>query len=315
MVLVAFSIEGHCVLLHFLWYLPDHKVEYASTCQATTHVAHPDVAMDFMGPFPESDGYNYLMIVICRLTSMVHLIPTHTTATVSDITWLWLTEVIRLHGLHKSIVSDRDSKFISKFWSELHKLLGVKLLKSTAYHPQTDGMSERAMRTTSQILCTVVNMDQKNWKRRIPMTEFAMNSAISMTTTFVPFKVNCRWLPTLFPEIDLNDTQFNGVKQFVEHAQQTVDAVHDAIIAHHIIQTHQANRRRCEEPNLMEGDLVYLSTADLNLPKGQAHKLLPKFIGLYPIITAQPEVSTYTLELPPELVNRRIHLTFHVSKL
>ena len=147
------------------------------------------------------------------------------------------------------------------------------------------------------------------------MTEFAMNSAISMTTTFVPFKVNCRWLPTLFPEIDLNDTQFNGVKQFVEHAQQTVDAVHDAIIAHHIIQTHQANRRRCEEPNLMEGDLVYLSTADLNLPKGQAHKLLPKFIGLYPIITAQPEVSTYTLELPPELVNRRIHLTFHVSKL
>ena len=98
--------------------------------------------MGFMGLFPESDGYNYLMLVICRLTSMVHLIPMHMTATVSDIAWLWLTEIVRLHSLPESIVSDRDPKFISKFWSELHKLLGVKLLKSTAYHPQTDRMSE-----------------------------------------------------------------------------------------------------------------------------------------------------------------------------
>ena len=147
------------------------------------------------------------------------------------------------------------------------------------------------------------------------MTEFVMNSAISTTTTFALFEVNYRWLPTLFPEIDLNDTQFNGVKQFIEHAQQTVDAVHNAIIARCIIQTHQANHRRCEEPNLAEGDLVYLSTADLNLPKGRAHKLLPKFIGLYPIVTAQPEVSTYMLKLLPELVNRWIHPMFHVSKL
>ena len=63
-----------------------------------------------------------------------------------------------------------------------------------------------------------------------------MNLAISATTTFMPFKVNYRWLPTLFPEIDLNDTQFNRVKQFVEHAQQTVDTVHNLIIACCVIQ-------------------------------------------------------------------------------
>ena len=273
------------------------------------------VAMDFMGPLPESDGMDYLMVVICRLSSMVHLIPTTTTATANGIAWLWLSEVVKLHGLPDSIVSDRDSKFMSKFWTELHRLLGIKLLRSTAYHPQTDGASERAVRTVSQILRAVVDADQLNWRWKCPMTEFAMNSAVNATTNFAPFEVNYGWLPTMFPEVDLSETHFKGVRQFAEQALQNIDAVHDAIIANRVFQTYHANKRRREDPVLKEGDLVYLSTANLNLPKGRARKLLPKFIGPYPIDKARPETSTYQLRLPPELVNRRIHPNFHVSKL
>jgi hypothetical protein len=279
------------------------------------HRPWSSIAMDFVGPFPKSKGFDFLMVIIDRLSSMVHLLPTNTTATVLDIAWLWLDNIVKLHRLPDSMVSDRDPRFVSRFWSELHRLIGVKLLKSTSYHPQTDGASERAVRMVSQILRSVVSANQSDWAQRIPMVEFAINSAISATTGFAPFEVNYSWNPTMITEIDIKDVRFKGVQQFAEHALETIDAIHDAIIASRIIQTHYANKSCREDPPLGVGDLVYLSTADLNLPKGRANKLLPKFIGPYPIEAAWPETSTYTLTLPPELVNRRIHPKFHISRL
>jgi hypothetical protein len=102
------------------------------------------VGIDFMGPLPMSQDCDYLMVVIDRLTSSVHLIPTNTMVTATQVTWLYLQEVVRLHGVPASIVSDRDSKFTSVFWRELQRLLGTKLLISTAFHPQTDGATQRA---------------------------------------------------------------------------------------------------------------------------------------------------------------------------
>jgi hypothetical protein len=74
------------------------------------------IGMDFIGPFPEIDSYNYLWVVIYRMINMVHLIPVNTKMTASQLSWTYLKEVIRLHGLPASIVSDRDSKFTSKWW-------------------------------------------------------------------------------------------------------------------------------------------------------------------------------------------------------
>ena len=89
------------------------------------------IAIDFVGPFPESSGYDYLWVVICRLTSMVHLVPIWTTTTASELAQLYIREIVRLYGLADSIVSDHDSKFMSRFWHETHKLLSTKLLMST----------------------------------------------------------------------------------------------------------------------------------------------------------------------------------------
>ena len=100
------------------------------------------VRLDFMGPLPKSKGYDYLLVIIDRFTSQVHLLPTTTRATAKAVAWLFFMEIVRLHGMPESIVSDRDPKFTSKFWKELHQLMGTKLLMSTSFHPQMDGATE-----------------------------------------------------------------------------------------------------------------------------------------------------------------------------
>jgi hypothetical protein len=96
---------------------------------------------------------------------------------------------------------------------------------------------------------------------------------------------------------------------------QNVASAHDAIIASRVFQTHQANARRRDEPKIEVGSKVYLSTANLALPKGRAGKLLPKYIGPYEVLKALPETSNYELDLPEEMVKRRIHRRFHVNLL
>src|SRR5215475_16209240 len=112
--------------------------------------------MDFIGPFPKVDNYDYLWVVICRLTSMVHLIPVNVELTTSQLSQVYLDRIVRYHRLPESIVSDRDTKFTSKWWRELHRLMGTRLLMSTSFHPQTDGQTERANRNIGQIFRTIV---------------------------------------------------------------------------------------------------------------------------------------------------------------
>lgn len=279
------------------------------------------IAMDFVGPFPRSGGCDYLWVVICRLTSQVHLIPVETTIKASELAWLYVKEIVRLHGVADSIVSDRDAKFTSKFWREVHRLLGTRLLMSTAFHPQTDGVTERANRSINQILRGCVSPDQSDWVERLPMVEFAINSAISSSTGFAPFELNYGFMPTITRSLPMGDSM-PGVRQFAQRAIDNLTIAHDAIIESRVIQTYQANKRRRDEhiangleTPLKKGDLVYLSTQNLSVPKGRARKLVPKFLGPFPIVECTPEKSSYTLQLPEDLAARGIHPTFHASVL
>lgn len=128
---------------------------------------------------------------------MVHLIPTTIKLMAKDTAWLYLSEVVQLHGVPDSIVSDRDAQFTLKFWQELQCLMGTKLLMSIAFHPQTDGATERVNCSIGQILCSVVQNDQKDWAERIPMVEFTINSSTSETTGYVPFELNYKYTPSL----------------------------------------------------------------------------------------------------------------------
>ncbi|KAJ3543853.1 hypothetical protein NM688_g5811 [Phlebia brevispora] len=279
------------------------------------------ISMDFVGLFPRSHGYDYLWVVLCRLTSLTHLIPVNTMITASELAWLYIKEIVRLHGLADTIVSDCDSKFTSKFWKEVHRILGTWLLMSTAFHPQTDGATERANRSIAQILRACVKPDQSDWVDHLPMVEFAINSSISSSTGFAPFELNYGVMLKMVPALEL-ETAIPGVRRFAQRTLDNLMMAHDAIIESHVIQTHHANKRRRNEsvtdgePDpLKAGDLVYLSTENLKFPKGRAHKLLPKFIGPFPILESHPETSTYRLQLPEDLAARGIHPTFHAKLL
>jgi hypothetical protein len=272
------------------------------------------IAMDFVGPFPTSLNYNYLWVVLCRLTCQVHLVPVTTQVKTIDLAHLFLQHVVRLHGMPTSIVSDRDTKFTSQFWTELHRLMGVKLKLTTAFHPQGDGQAERAIQTVVQILRSFVRPDQRDWAVHIPMVEFALNSSANKSTGFAPFELVYGYLPQM--TVSLPSSELPGVKTFAQRALDNIQAAHDAIIKSRVEQAVQANRhRRPDSPKLKKGDYAYLSTKDLNLPKGRAHKLLPTYIGPYEILEVFEDSSNYVLRLPPVLTQRNIFAKFHVSRL
>lgn len=139
------------------------------------------VGIDFVGPLPVSQNrygkFDQICVIIDHLTSMVHLVPTKTTYQAKHIAELIFETVYKLHGLPERIISDRDSLFTSVFWQELHKLLGTELRLLSSYHPQTDGATERANRTMTQMLRQCVALDQKDWVSRLPAIEYAMHCA------------------------------------------------------------------------------------------------------------------------------------------
>ena len=245
---------------------------------------------------------------------MVHLVPLTINVTASELSWKYLREVV-LHGLPSSIVSNRDSKFTSRWWKELQRTLGTKMLMSTSFHPQTDGQLERAIRNVTQILRTLVRPDQKDWVEKVDMVEFAINSSVSELTGYAPFELNGGYMPSMIKEFRNNEVLARGVKSFATTALHNLADTHDAIIEARSFQTDKANKHRREEPLITVGDLVYLSTKNLNLPKGRARKLCPRFIGPYKVSETQHEMSNYVLELPVALQERRIHPKFHVGLL
>jgi hypothetical protein len=186
---------------------------------------------------------------------------------------------------------------------------------STSFHPQTDGQTERANRNVGQIFRTVMRHDQKDWVDKVDLTEFAINASISETTKYTPFELNGGYMPSMIREIRLDNVIPKGIQSFAAQALQNLADAHDAIIEAHVFQTRQENFQRQKDPELKMGSLVYLSTKNLNLPKGRARKLCPKFVGPYRILEAWPNTSTYKLELPSALQERRINPMFHILLL
>jgi len=173
---------------------------------------------------------------------------------------------------------------------------------STAFHPQTDGASERSIRTIAQILRSMILPDQKDWIEKVPMVEFAINSSVSGSTGFAPFELTYGYMPRMAQlEHGSAPKMAPGVQGFVCQAWDNLAMALDAIIESCMIQTHHANKKRKDPPTLDVGELVYLSTKNLTLPKGRARKLLPKYIGPMRVVASNPTTDNYTIELPQQL--------------
>ena len=223
------------------------------------------------------------------------------------------SEIYKLHGLPKAIVSDCDSYFTSIFWSHLHKLIGTQLKMSSAYHPETDGATERANRTITQMLRQCIHPTQKDWVSKLPAIEFAINSARSDTTGYSPFFLNYGRMPRAMIWNTARKNEYPGVRVFAQRLKSAVMAAHDSILAARIKQTRNANRKRALVP-FKEGEFAYVSTENMTFPKGLARKLIPKYVGPYLLLKDFGNQS-FQVQLPSHMIARGIRNVFHSSLL
>jgi hypothetical protein len=128
-------------------------------------------------------------VVVDRFSKMAHFIPCHKSIDASHIAELFFKEIVRLHGVPQTIVSDHDTKIFSYFWKALWGKLGTQLLFSMTCHPQKDGQTEVVNRTLSMLLCAIPKKNLKMWEESLPHVEFAYNRTIHLTTNFTPFQI------------------------------------------------------------------------------------------------------------------------------
>ena len=267
------------------------------------------VTMDFITQLPMTkQGHDAIVVFVDKLSKMVHLVPTTTMVDAPQVAKLFMREVIRLHGVPESIVSDRDPRFTSSFWRELWKMLGTKLAMSTAYHPQTDGQTERTNRTLEDMLRANVSVRQDDWDEYLVASEIAINNTQQASSKYSPFFLNSGSHPR-FP-LSIQSKSINqSAEQVFESLRVALEQATKNLEQAQQRQAHFANQHR-KEVELEVGDKVFLSTKNLQL-RHRAPKLDPKFIGPYEIKKRVGKVS-YELVLPDTM---KIHPVFHVSKL
>jgi transposase InsO family protein len=139
---------------------------------------------------PEAHGYDAVMNVVDPVSKRAHFIPTNTTITAAGAARLFLHHVWKLHGLPRNVVSDRGVQFVREFTRELYRLLAIRIAASTAYHPQTDGQTERVNQEQEQYLCIFVNKRQDDKDDLLPMAEFQYNNHIHTLTHQSPFMLD-----------------------------------------------------------------------------------------------------------------------------
>ena len=273
------------------------------------------ISMDFITQLPSTkNGHDAILVIVDTLSKMVHFIPTETTATAPQTAKLVFDHVFRLHGLPKAIVSDRDSKFTSRFWKTLFKLTGVKLSMSTAFHPQTDGQTERANRTLEDMLRAFTNYRQNNWEENLTAAEFACNNANNASTGLSPFRINYGHNPinpyTKLQTIPDKNPAVSEILAEITYAQKIAQ---DTLAIAKANQEQNANKKR-RDGTFKIGDQVLLSTSHIDLASQTSRpskKLKHRFIGPYEIIQQISPVA-FKLNLPETL---KIHPVFHTSLL
>jgi transposase InsO family protein len=278
-----------------------------------------DISMDYIVQLPKTTkGHDAILVVVDRLTKRAHFIPTTTNVTAPETAQLFIDNVFKLHGLPQSIVTDRDTRFVSHFWRSLFGLLGIQLKPSTAYHPQTDGQTERTNRTLEQMLRNYINYKQNNWDSFLSLVEFAYNSAEQSSIGVSPFYCDLGRQPhtadTLMVKQDFKDkTHVHSTATLMDELNDTMLKAREAMSKAQEQQTKYADQHR-RDATYQVGDWVLLSSANItaDFEKNRpTRKLAPRFIGPFQISEIISPVN-YKLDLQGQL---DIHPVFHVSLL
>jgi transposase InsO family protein len=145
--------------------------------------------MDFIVGLPRTqDGYDSIWVIVDRLTKVAHFIPVKTTYSGAQLAKLYMSRIVCLHGVPKKIVSDRGTQFTSRFWKRLHESMDTKLNFSSAYHPQTDGQTERTNQVLEDMLRACALKHGRSWDKSLPYAEFSYNNSYQASLKMAPFE-------------------------------------------------------------------------------------------------------------------------------
>jgi hypothetical protein len=269
--------------------------------------------MDFIEALPKVHGKSVILTVVDRFSKFAHFIPLGRPYTAASIARAFFNDIVHLHGLPESIVSDRDPVFTGHVWRDLFKLSGVTLKLSIAFHPQTDVQSEAVNKTISMHLRCMTGDRPRAWLDWLPWAEFCYNSSYHSALKATPFQVVYGRSPPPIPPYQLGtaktetvDTMLSKHDEFLREVQTRLTQAQE--YARQYYDTHH------RDLEFQQGAWVWLRLLNRpthSLVPGPHTKLSPKYAGPYQIKERIGKVS-YHLALPE---NARIHDVFHVGLL
>ena len=284
----------------------------------TPRAVGESLSMDFVGPLPAGgSGNTAVLVVVERLSRYVFFVPCKTTSSACEVWNLLNSNVLTHTGVPRVIVSDRDTRFTSHFWEGLWEQLGAELKRSTAFHPQTDGQAERAVRTLVEALRTMIDSTQDNWEELLPHIARAFNSSVCDTTKKTPDEIffGSRRRTPLDAELERGGVRAPAAHPGAqEQAERSKTAIQEATAAIEKAQQKQrddsARGRRAVD--IAVGDEVWLSRDNMRpVGRDRARKLDPLYCGPFEVARmAGPNAAE--LILP---AGWKIHPVFNLDKL
>nr|CAB3503810.1 unnamed protein product [Digitaria exilis] len=273
-----------------------------------------DISMDFIVGLPRTpQGHDSIWVIVDRLTKTAHFIPVNTIYAAKKYAEIYLERIVCLHGVPKTIISDRGAPFVARFWEQLQSSLGTKLIRSSAYHPQTDGQTERVNQILEDMLRACVIHYGKNWEKCSSLAEFSYNNSYQASLKMAPFEAlygrRCR-TPLCWSQAG---ERYTYGPDLVNEAEEKVRIIRENLKTAQSRQQSYFDQRR--KPLQFEvGDHVYLKVSPTKGVQrfGLKGKLAPRYIGPYEIIQQCGPVA-YQVKLPEKL--SAVHNVFHVSQL
>jgi len=270
--------------------------------------------MDFVGALPKTvKGFDSIWVIVDRLTKSAHFISIKTGMSAARLAEIYIEQIVRLHGIPSSIVSDRDPRFTSKFWDNLQAALGTKLRLSSAYHPQTDGQTERTIQSLEDLLRAYVLEQSVSWVECLPLIEFTYNNSFHSSIGMTPFEaLYGRRCKTPLCWYESGESSLLG-PDVVQEMTEKVKMIQEKMRASQSRQKSYHDKRR-KDIEFQVGDHVFLR---MNPVTGvgralKCRKLTPHFVGPFEIVE-KVGVIAYRIALLPSLSN--LHDVFHVSQL
>jgi RNase H-like domain found in reverse transcriptase/Reverse transcriptase (RNA-dependent DNA polymerase)/Integrase zinc binding domain/Chromo (CHRromatin Organisation MOdifier) domain len=269
------------------------------------------VSMDFIVDLPLSRNFDAIYVVVDRLSKMAHFIPTTIKTSAQETARLFFDNVFRLHGLPEDIVSDRGTQFTSKFFTSLMDLCSIQQNLSTAFHPQSDGQTERVNQTLEQYLRAYCDYQQDNWTDLLNLAEFAYNNSSHASTHVSPFYANYGYHPTFQLKVT-RQTDPPAVQSYVQRLKDIHNQLVDALKKAQARQKRYYDQHVIQSPSVTVGDKVWLLRRHIKTTRPST-KLDYRRLGPFEVVKAiGTHNSAFMLKLPPSI---KIHPVFHVSLL